>query len=362
MPDAILIAMKRTAFAKAGGKLRHQSARHLAARLVAPLLHDVALAAETIDEVILGNCLQGGNLARSMSLEAGLPVGIPAMTVDRQCSSGLDAILAAAMRIRAGFAHALLAGGVESCSTAPWRVERPAHAQALPRFVTQAPFTGGDYPDPDMIAAADGLADRLGLSRVRMDDVVLRSHHLASGQAGLLSGETDEGPRADMTIERLARLPTLVNGGVQTLAHIAAAADGAALGVIVSDDLWRDLGRPFGLRLVEAHAAGCDPALPGLGAASAAAKLSAPIFGLDHIALVEAFAAQVLASIDVLDLDAAIVNPAGGGLAFGHPYGASGAWAAGDLFHALKRKGGGRGLALVAVAGGQGLAALFDSV
>ncbi|MGB1027525.1 MAG: beta-ketoacyl synthase N-terminal-like domain-containing protein, partial [Rhodospirillaceae bacterium] len=206
--QAVIIAAKRTAFGKIGGMFRSRSALQLAGPVLRSLHRPFVAAGESVDEVLMGNVLAGGNVARGAALEAGLSVSCPALTLDRQCSSGLDAIVDAAWRIQAGAADRLLAGGVESSSTAPWRLEQPRSAREMPRVVSQAPFTGGGMADPTMIEGAEAAARWGAVSRDDQDKLALRSHAKAlQAQAdGLFAPElvsvfgqdpeTDEGPKA----------------------------------------------------------------------------------------------------------------------------------------------------------------------
>lgn len=343
---AIILDARRTAFGRKDGRWRDQDWRGLSAPLI-----QVAATLCPPDHVLLGNALQGGNAARGAALAAGLPMTLPATTLDRQCGGGLDSVVWASALIETGRARCVLAGGVESVSSAPHRLEN-GQAQR------QAPFTGGGHSDPDMVQAADALAVRLGHNLARLHEYAARSYERAFEHNSL----GDEGPREAMTVARIAKLPPYRKHGLHSLAHMASPADGAVILTVVHEDVWRDLGRPFGLVLKDQAWVGCDPALPGLGALEAGRALSADYAKLDVIAMVEAFAAQCLAAVDGLNLPPARLNPRGGSLAIGHPYGASGAWALHEVFHVLKTRGGGTGAALAAIAGGQGSAALFHSV
>ncbi|WP_413204657.1 thiolase family protein [Rhodospirillum sp. A1_3_36] len=373
MGDPILIAARRSAVGRTGGLFRNRNAAQLAAPVLRATLADGGLSPDMLDEVILGNVLQGGNAARGCALEAGLPVSLPAVTVDRQCASGLEAIVQACWKIKAGAAKAILAGGVESTSTSPWRVERPATPLDLPRFSAQAPFSGGGHGDPTMVEGAEALAQARQISRDRQDRYAARSHEkaLAAQASGRFDGELvsifgveerDEGPRPGLTPARLARLKPLSPGGTVTVGNACTTNDAAAA-VLVVDAAFacEQRGKARGLRFLDATAGGVDPALPGLGAVSAARKLD--LSALSSVEFNEAFAGQTLACLDDLGLPEDIVCPGGGALALGHPYGASGAILVTRLFHDFKgAPTGQRGLALLSAAGGLGLAALFESV
>jgi acetyl-CoA C-acetyltransferase len=266
----------------------------------------------------------------------------------------------------------VLAGGVESASTAPWRYWPPADGADPVRY-ERAPFAPADRGDPDMGAAADELAARAGISRERQDEYAARSHQRAwaAARAGRFDDELvpvagvtrDDRPRDGMTAARLGRLPaTFRAGGTVTAGSSCGINDGAAVVALAP----ASTGLP-GLRVLATASAGVDPHLPGLGLVPAARlALQRAGLGLDDLDVVElneAFAGQVLACCDALGLDPARVCPEGGALALGHPWGASGAVLVVRLFSQLVRRRAGRfGLAAIAVGGGQGVAAVFEAV
>lgn len=368
----VIVAAARTPIGTAGRSLAHVDAAHLAA----PLLRHLAdeLPALRVDDVVLGNCMgPGGDVARVAALAAGLPFEVPAMTVDRQCGSGLAAITTAAalVRERPGL---VLAGGTESVSTAPWRFWPPDGGEQ-PRRYERAPFAPADIGDPEMGLAADLLAHERGVGRDRQDCFAARSHQraYASQQAGVFDREIlpvggvarDERPRARMNTDRLARLrPTFRPDGTVTAGNACGVNDGAAAVAVVDAATHKRLGLP-GLRIRATATAGVDPNRPGIGIVPAAkAALDRAGVGLDAIDVVElneAFSGQVLACCDELGLDPERVCPQGGALALGHPWGASGAVLVVRLFSQLVWQGHGRlGLAAIAVGGGQGVAIVVE--
>jgi acetyl-CoA C-acetyltransferase len=382
---AIIIAARRTAIGRIGGLHRARSLADLAAPLINTVLADARLDPADVGEVIIGNAAGGGgNPARLIALATGLPETVPALTIDRQCASGLDAIIAAARLIETGGAHAVIAGGAESPSTAPWRVEKPSNLHTgMPRFFHQAMFAPSGMDDPGMIEAADNVAREYGIERERQDAWALQSHERAiqSQRAGVFAEEiaplgsapaesADEGPRPALSPKLLARMPPLVPGGTVTAGNSCAISDGAALAVVVSGDLHRRLGSPPGLLVAACAAAGVAPrilgtaSIPALRKACAAAGVEPA--ALSAIELNEAFAAQVLATLDALALPPSIVNPDGGALAFGHPYGASGAVLVTRLFSRLIRNhtisAQGPAAAMIAAAGGLGVALILQPV
>jgi acetyl-CoA C-acetyltransferase len=384
---AIIIAARRTALGKLGGLHARRRIEALAAPVIQAVLADARVGAELVDEVILGNAIGGGgNPARLIALAAGLPATVPAITFDRQCASGLDAIVAGARMIQTGAASAILAGGVESASTAPWRVAKPANLYSdLPHFFSQPPFAPAERGDPGMIEAAEMVAREHRIGRERQDRFALQSHRRAieAADGGIFAAEivamgsstagaTDEAPRRALSPALLGRMPPLVAAdGTVTAGNSCQINDGAACVLIVSDELHRRLGAPPGLVFAGAASAGIEPRRLGLAAVSAAGKLGErtgiDLRAIDAIELNEAFAAQVLATVDLLDLDEDRLNAFGGALAYGHPYGASGALLVVRLFTRLIRQESGSqtgksGLALIAAAGGVGTSALFRSL
>lgn len=382
MGKAIVIAARRTAIGRVGGLHRARALEQLAAPVIRAVLADAGLEAGAVDEVILGNAVGGGgNPARLAALAAGLPETVPGLTLDRQCASGLDAVIMAARLIETGGAEAVIAGGAESASTAPWRVRKPANLFAdLPEFFHEAAFT--PHADaPGMVEAAENVARERDIPRDRQDAYALESHRrAAAAQAeGCFTAEIvalgrdaaearDEGPRAGLSAALLARMPPLMREGTVTAGNSCAISDGAAIVLLVGEKLHRGLGAPPGLRVIAAASAGVAPRLLGLAAVpaleAACRRAGLTPADLQAVEFNEAFASQVLASLDALGLDSERVNTDGGALAFGHPYGASGAVLVTRLYTRLIRNhtglAGARGAAMIAAAGGVGAAAVFE--
>ena len=371
----VLIAGRRTPIGTAGRSLAALTAADLAAPVIRALADELGPARGELREVILGNCMgPGGDVARVAALAAGLPVTVPALTVDRQCGSGLAAIVLAAGMLRSE-PGVVLAGGVESASTAPWRYWPPVDGGEPVRY-ERAPFAPAGLGDPDMGMAADLLAREFGVDRRAQDEYAARSHAraMATQRAGGFDAEivplgdvtTDDRPRAGLTVERLARLrPAFLPDGAVTAGNSCGINDGAALVTVVDADTHRRIGGP-GLRILATATAGVDPNRPGSGIVPAARlALDRAGLALDDVDVVEfneAFAGQVLACCAALDLDPARVCPEGGALALGHPWGASGAVLAVRLFSQLVRRGRGEfGLAAIAVGGGQGVAMVVQT-
>jgi acetyl-CoA C-acetyltransferase len=376
----VIVAARRTPVCRSNGALRKLRAHELLAPVLRELVAGPGLDPGAVTDVVIGNAVGGGgNVARLALLEAGLPVTVPGLTVDRQCGSGLDAIVLAAGLVAAGGNPLFLAGGVESTSTAPLRAHRNNDGE--PEFYARAQFVPERFGDPDMGVAAETVAQRFGVSRDRQDGFALRSHRkaLAAAGAGYFDDElvpvdtdagivaADDGPRPGLTAAVLARFPpAFVDGGTVTAGNSCFDADAASAVVITSLQRAQDLGMPDGLLVLNTGTAGVDPEVLGVGAAAAARNvLAAADVAADQLDLVEfneAFASQALACLDRLGIDEQRVNLDGGALALGHAYGASGAVLVSRLLAQVRRAGtpGSLALAMISIAGGMGTAALLQ--
>ena len=379
MRNAVIVAAKRTAIGKVGGMFRHVPPEELAGTVIRALLDEYPVPAESIDEVILGNAVgPGGNLARLSALTAGLPVEVPGVTVDRQCGSGLEAVILAARLIQAGAGDIYLAGGVESTSLAPWKLAKPLnHFKQFPEVMPRARFSPLAVGDPDMGIAAENVAERFGITREDQDRFALNSHRKAvqAQKTGRFAGEIvpvrgraqDECPRPDTSLEKLAQLPPVFQeGGTVTAGNACPINDGAAVVLVMSEEKCRELDFVPVARFVDAAVAGVDPNILGIGPVPAVKKLLArtglTVDDIDLVEFNEAFASQVLASLRELQIPEEKVNLGGGAIALGHPYGASGAVLVTRLCSELRRKGGKYGLATLGIAGGLGLAMLLEKI
>jgi len=391
--SAVVIAARRTAISTRGMRLACLSVEQLAAPVLRACLADAERAIGSpvvIADVVLGNCMgPGGNIARLTALGAGLDVSVPGVTIDRQCGSGLSAIISASDSIRADSTRGdfsrdagprlIFAGGAESASTAPLRIANDAP-------YARAAFTPPGFPDPEMGPAAQDLAAAFGIDRCRQDAYAARSHRRALDQArdggfddeivALEALEHDDSPRRQILalLPRLAPLYPPARGlssGTVTAGNSCRISDGAAVVAVVANSV---RGNAPGLALVAHATIGCDPALPGIGPVAAVNRVC-ELAGLrlDDVAafeIVEAFAAQTLAVLDRLGLAGGDwVDPrvcaGGGALALGHPWGASGAVSVVRLFTRLVHENapaGSFGIATAAVGGGMGVAALFEVV
>ncbi len=396
MSEAIIVSSVRTAVGKSGrGALAAVRPDDLAATAISGALDRApALDPQEIDDVILGCAMpeaeQGMNVARIASLRAGLPVSVSAMTVNRFCASGLQAIALAAERIRAGNAQAMVAGGTESMSMVPMGGNK----------VSANPWLIDRYADVylSMGLTAERVALRCGIARERADAFALESHRkaLAAAAAGRFADEivpvkvpdpsqgcgpretggedrdwvefaADEGPRGDTSLEALARLkPAFHARGTVTAGNSSQTSDGAAAALLVSSQRASELGlEPLG-RLVAFATAGCLPEEMGLGPVFAAPKaLRLAGLTLQQIGLIElneAFAAQALAVIEQLGLDPEKVNVNGGAIALGHPLGCTGAKLTATLLHEMRRRKARYGLVTMCIGGGMGAAGVFEAL
>ena len=335
--DTLILAARRTPVGRPGGRLATFGAEQLGAAAIRAAAAPALAAGLAVSEVVLGNTIgPGGNVARIAALSAGLPVTVPALTVDRQCGSGLEAVWLAAERTGPG--SVALGGGVESLSTSHMLRRRPNGAH----YVARAPMAPSAMGDPDMAEAAEIVARRYGIGRRAQDEWACRSvarARLAAAAGGLADGivplsdeltAQDEWRDRPFDADRLARHPALTGaGGSVTAANSAPSADGAAVLLLGTAAAAARSGTAPLARIVAYAAAGVAPDEPGMGPVPAlqAACGQAGLHprGLDRVEINEAYAAQVLACMQLLDLDPERVNPAGGSIALGHPFGATGA-------------------------------------
>jgi acetyl-CoA C-acetyltransferase len=384
LSPAYIVAARRSALGRIGGLHRSRRLEELTAPVVAAALADAKLSASQVDEIIIGNASAGGNPARVIALAAGLPETAPALTLDRQCGSGLDAILMAARAVGAGEADVMVAGGAESLSTAPWRIAKPKSLYQLPHFIGVDAATDAASEEPQPYEASEALAKRLKISRMDQDAFALKSHLKAEaarearrfvGEIVALWSNAEEardqsaiGPSLE-DIER--QRPFLPPSGTLTPANTSLPHDGAAIAVVVSERIWQELKRPRALRLIGSAAQGVSPDAEAEAPIAAMQKLYGRLNGFDRTAIgviemSETSAAQALALMDAFDIDDGMLNPDGGAVVRGHPLGASGAVLVVRLFSTLARNGhdgrSGYGVVTQGTIGGLGLAALFEAV
>jgi acetyl-CoA acyltransferase len=399
MPEAVIVCAVRTAVGRAyKGSLRTARPDDLAAAVIKEALARVpALDAKEVDDVILGCAMpegeQGMNVARIAALRAGLPVETSAMTINRFCSSGLQAIATAAERIRSGGAEIIIAGGTESMSLVPMGGNK----------ISPNPWLIDNYPDAyiNMGLGTENIAKKFGISREHADRFAADSHRkalaaigegkfkdeivsvevkittLAAAAAGAgaksaakpttqtMHFDTDELPRADTSYEVLQKLqPAFHVAGTVTAGNSSPMSDGAAATIVMSDARAKALGLKPLARFVAYATAGCKPEEFGIGPVFAIPKAlrlaGLSLSDIDVIELNEAFAAQSLAVIQQAGLDAARVNPNGGAIALGHPLGCTGAKLTATIIRDLQRKNGRYGMVTMCIGGGMGAAGIFE--
>ncbi len=392
MKEAVLVSSVRTAVGRAfKGTLRSTRPDDLAAFAIQGALARVPmLDPKEIEDVILGCAMpeaeQGMNVARIASLRAGLPVEAAAITINRFCSSGLQAIAMAAERIMTGQAEVIVAGGTESMSMVPMGGNK----------ISPNPWLMDHYPDSylGMGLTAENLARKYGITREQSDEFSLRSHQkaLEAIAAGRFKEEvvpvevkitaidttnggrpkttkiifdTDEGPRADTSLEALAKLkPAFHVKGTVTAGNSSQMSDAAAAAIVMSAERARAIGAKPLARFVSFATAGCPPEEMGVGPVFAipkALKLAGlTLDQIDVIELNEAFAAQSLSVIKLAGLDPNKVNPNGGAVALGHPLGCTGAKLTATILRELARRNGRYGLVTMCVGGGMGAAGIFE--
>ncbi len=396
MPEAVICAPLRTPVGRYGGALKTVSAPELGATVVRALVERTGVAPEAIDDVVLGHCYptsEAPAVGRVVALDAGLPISVPGLQLDRRCGSGLQAVIYASAMVEAGLAETIIAGGVESMSNVPyystamrWGAragETPFH-DALARGRSTA--GGQNHPVPGgMLETAENLRREYSIPREEQDALSARSHQraVAAQQAGWFAEEIvpvetpsgmvsdDEHPRPGTTVESLSALRAVMGRddpeATVTAGNASGQNDGAAMCLVTTRDHAERLGlRPWA-RLVSSAVAGVPPRTMGIGPVSAS-KLALERAGLtmadmDLIELNEAFAAQVLACTrewGFADADHDRLNVNGSGISLGHPVGATGVRILTTLLHELARRDARYGLETLCIGGGQGITAVIE--
>ena len=392
MKDIVIIDGARTAFGTYGGALRDTSATDLAVVASKGALERSKVEPGRIDHVIFGNVLQTSGdavyFARHVGLKSGIPIDKPALTVNRLCGSGLQAILLGAQEIQLGQAEFVLAGGGENMSMAPHQVRGarwglPLGDQRLEDYLWVALVDS--YNGLGMANTAENLGRKYGITREAADEVAYRSHMLAARarescrlgeeivpvevrtKKATLTVDKDEHIRADSTLEKLARLEArFEKGGTVTPGNASGINDGAAAVVVASAEAAERAGlRPIA-RIVSGGVCGVDPDIMGIGPApssrQALGRAGLKVEDMDLVEINEAFATQYLAVEKDLGLDRERTNVNGGAIALGHPLGASGARLALTVIYELRKREKRYGLASLCIGGGQGIAAIFERV
>ena len=391
MDNAVIVSACRTPIGSFGGALKDLSAADLGAVVIREAITRAGINAADLGDVILGCVLQAGagmNVARQAALKAGVPVEVPAETVNRVCGSGLQAVVHAVEAVKAGFIDLILAGGTESMSNAPYLMKgarwgyRMGNAEIVDSMLHEGLTCAINGCHMGM--TAEEVAKRYGISRVDQDTFAAGSQ--ARAEKAIASGvfdaeivpvevpqkkgapvvvSRDEYPRAGTTVEKLAALrAAFTKDGSVTAGNASGINDGAAA-LVVSTESWaKKNGKTPLARILSYCTTGVDPMIMGMGPVEAMRKAvdraGMSLDGLDVIELNEAFAAQSLAVVRELGLDPAKVNVHGGAIALGHPIGASGARVLTTLVHVLRARGGGRGAASLCIGGGMGTAMVIE--
>jgi acetyl-CoA C-acetyltransferase len=394
--DPVIVAMKRSPVGDFGGALKPLLAHQLAAQVLEAVLAEAGLDPALLDDVILGDCIQRSdesNTARVAALAAGVPDHVPGTTVQRECSSAMQALGMAASAVRSGDYEAVLAGGVESMSNAPFvsydsRWGARLRHSGLRDTMWETLHAGSPLLDPPgyiMGQTAENLAKKYDIPRQEQDVIALRSHHNAEAAIteGRFAGEivaikvprrkgeplvvdTDEHVRFGLTMDDLVNLkPAFAKDGTVTAGNASGLNDGAAVCLVMSRARAAELGLEPLARIVGWSVAGTDPKLMGWGPVPATQKLlqktGVELGDIQLIEVNEAFAAQYLACEEGLGLDREITNVNGSGIGLGHPIGCTGARIVISLIAEMRRRGAGLGLATLCVGGGMGMSMLVEA-
>lgn len=386
--EAVIVSAVRTAIGRAGGSLGKVPPQYYGAEVIKEAIRRIDLDPKEIDDVIFGNCLNaGGNIARLCALQAGLPMEIPGLTIDRQCGSGLNAVNLAAQAVMAGQGDVYIAGGTESMSLQPHVMERTEFSSRMPpRFRVGFQLSPDDIGNPPMGITAENLAEKYSISRQEQDEFALGSQQkMAQAQANgvfkeqilpltvpknkkeTMVFEVDEHPRPQTTLEALAKLPpAFKEGGTVTAGNSSGLNDGASAVVIMSLEKAKALGLKPMAKIRAFAVAGVDPNIMGIGPVPATRKVLAQtglsLADIDLVELNEAFAAQVLAVDRELQFDMTKVNVNGGAIAHGHPIAATGAILTTKLVYEMERRDVQFGLITACIGGGQGIATVFERI
>ncbi|HHV79762.1 MAG TPA: acetyl-CoA C-acetyltransferase [Firmicutes bacterium] len=390
MRRAVIVGAARTAIGSFGGSLSAVPATTLGTVVAKEAMKRAGVTGDEVDEVIIGCILQAGlgmGPARQVSIRAGIPDYVPAMTINKLCGSGLKAVALAAQSVRDGDAEVVVAGGTENMSLAPYLLEkgrfgyRMGHGQVLDSMIKDGlTCVFGDY---HMGVTAEHLAEKYGITREEQDEFALQSQRKAGaaiaegrfveeivpvmveGRKGPVVVDKDEHPKPNVTMEQLKALkPAFKKDGTVTAGNASGINDGAAAVVVMSETKAEKMGLEPLAAIVSWATAGVDPSIMGIGPVPATRKaLEKADLTLDDMDLIEAneaFAAQSLAVAKELRWDPSKVNVNGGAIALGHPIGASGARILVTLLYEMKRRNAKRGLATLCIGGGMGISMIVE--
>lgn len=391
MREVVIVSAVRTALGTFGGSLKDVSAADLGAIVVKEAVKRAGINPENVDEVVLGNVIQAGlgqNVARQSAVKAGLPLEVPAMTINKVCGSGLRAVALAAQMIKAGDADVVVAGGMENMSQAPYLLkssrwgQRMGDGKMVDSMINDALWDA--FNDYHMGVTAENIGKQWGLTREELDAFSAASQQKA--EEAIKSGrfkdeivpvvipqrkgepkvfDTDEFPRFGTTKESLAKLrPAFKKDGIVTAGNASGINDGAAAIVVMSADKAKELGIKPLAKILSYGSKGLDPSIMGYGPFHATKKAlegtGLTVSDLDLIESNEAFAAQSLAVAKDLEFDMSKVNVNGGAIALGHPVGASGARILVTLLHEMEKRDAKKGLATLCIGGGLGTALIVE--
>ena len=392
MNDAVIVSGARTPVGKFGGSFKNISAPDLGATAIKSALNKAGISPDMVDEVVIGNAIQAaeaGYAARLASIRSGIPHETPTVAINRQCSSGLEAINFAAQLIRTGEAEIIVAGGTENMSQVPFMVNYQARFDGLrmgDSTLSDGLTDGLGCPVNryHMGVTAENVAERYGVSREDQDELAMISHNRAVAaindgkfksqitevevpqrRADSISVSVDEGPRADTTLESLSSLrPVFKKDGTVTAGNASSINDGSAMVVLMSAEKARTLDINPRMKWLTRGAAGVEPAIMGTGpvpAVNKAIKKSGmSLSDIDVVELNEAFASQALYCIRELGLDLDKTNVNGSGISLGHPVGATGAIMTVKIMEEMEQSDNQLGLVTMCVGGGQGIATIFE--
>ena len=391
MRKVVIASACRTAIGKMGGALANTPAVDLGTIVIKEALNRAGVKPEQVDQVYMGCVLQAGcgqNVARQAAINAGLPVEVPAVTINVLCGSGLDSVNEAARMIETGDADIIVAGGMESMSMAPYLIPHARFGYRMGNATMEDSMIKDGLTDAfnnyHMGVTAENVAEQWHLTREQLDEFSVNSQNKACAaiESGAFAEEIvpvpvkvkketvmfdkDEGPRPGITMEGLAKLKPAFkkDGGVVTAGNASGINDGAAALVIMSEEKAKELGIKPMATWITGALAGVDPAIMGTGPIPASRKVmkkaGLTINDFDLIEANEAFAAQSLAVAHDLEIDPAKLNVNGGAIALGHPVGCSGARILVTLIYGLKHRGGKKGLATLCVGGGMGCATIVE--
>lgn len=386
MRQAVIVSAVRTAIGKQGGALASVPPHVFGAEVIKEAMKRVKISPAMVEDVILGNVLSGGgNIARLTALQTGLSIELPGLTIDRQCGSGINAVMLAAQAIQAGDGDVYVAGGIESMSRAPYLMDRPEKPYStVPPRIRKSQLSPKKIGDPPMGITAENLAEKYKINREEQDEFAASSQRkmkkaiddgrfieqivpitIPVRKGNPLVFSQDEHPRPGSTNEVLAKLPpAFLEAGTVTAGNSSGLNDAAAALIVMSREKAEELGiKP--LAVIKAHAvAGVDPAIMGIGPVPATRKVmeksGLSIDEMDIIEINEAFAAQVIACDRELNMNLEKVNVNGGAIAHGHPLGATGAILLTKAVYELERINGRYALITACIGGGQGISAIIE--